>query len=83
MNIETIPPKPDVLQACVDSLLMTLLERDERIADLESDNAALRETLHASVELNHHQHEQIARLKVCLRRDLWETHGAIIERRVA
>ena len=59
---------------------LDILELRDRVRDLASDNRALRETLRASVDLNHTLTEQNARLRICLRRNLWEIYGAVIGR---
>jgi len=68
--------QPELNQAAIDSLLT-------RIADLKTDIEALRETLHASVALNHKLHEENARLRICLKRNLWETYGIVLDRQAA
>lgn len=70
-------------QLAIETLALSESELLERVADLQADNLALRETLHASVNLNHTLMEQNARLRICLKRNLWDVYGRIIERRAA
>jgi hypothetical protein len=67
----------------IDGLLQEILELRDRVSDLEMDAAALADTLHASVALNHKLTEDNARLKICVRRNLWDTYNDILDRQAA
>jgi regulator of replication initiation timing len=76
MNPSREPDRAELHQAVVESLLT-------RIADLQGDIETLRETLHASVELNHALYGQVARLKICLQRNLWDVYNVVLDRESA
>lgn len=86
MNTQQDTRKPNanaINQLVIDGLLLENRELLDRVLDLEADNAALRETLRASVAMLHTLQEQNARLRICMRRNLWDTYGRITERRRA
>jgi regulator of replication initiation timing len=74
---ETSPPTRAELDAAIVDSLLT------RIADLYSDIEALREVLQASVDLNHKLTEQNARLRICVRRHLWDSYGVAVQSEAA
>jgi hypothetical protein len=72
--------RADVDRLVIETLALSESELKDRVRELEIDNQALRDTLHASVALNQQLVEQNTRLRICLRRNLWETYGAVLTR---